>query len=106
MDRFQYLARILPAPHQHDTLDSIAVLAQTEDSRGWRGADHHFADIANENRHALRFRDHDVLDVAIALDQAHSADDHRLLPVIQHGAPGIRIIGAYGLCDLADGEVV
>src|SRR5690349_4035921 len=105
VDALEHFGGILAAAHEHNAFHAC-LAADTEDTGRLRGADFDLADVADKDRHTLLFGHHDVFDVVGGLDQAHAADHHGLLAVVQHGAAGVLVVGAHGLRNLSDGEVV
>src|SRR5262249_14413639 len=98
--------RILATAHQHDAFHAAGLLVDPKDARLKRGADLHGRDIFEEDGHTSNRRQNDVFDMGRRVNQAHTANDHGLLAIVDHGAPGVPVIGADGLSDLVDGEVV
>src|SRR5881396_514172 len=63
LDPLQYLARILSAPHQDDTLYPSFSFADSKNPRLRRSPQFDTSKVPDENRHAFGLADDDTLDV-------------------------------------------
>src|SRR5262249_51579647 len=105
MHAAQHFAGIFAAAHEHDAFDA-GVISDAEDAGGWRRSDADLAQIAHKHGNAFGFGHDDGSNVVGADDQAHAANDHGLLPVVEQRATSILIVGGDGLGDLANRKVV
>ena len=106
MDPGQYLARVFSPSHQDDPLNPVRLVADCEDARARCRSDVDPAQVADEYRHPIGSRDHDVLDVGDRLNEADSPDDESLLLIVEKRAARVLIVRIDSLGDVANSEVV
>ncbi len=106
MDGRQHVARVLPAPHQHDAFDAADAIVHTEDPGLGSSADRRPADIPQQDRDTILGFHRDVLDVRHRLNQADATDDHRLLTAAHQRAAGVAVVHLDRLRNLRDGQLV
>ncbi len=76
--RIEHQRRIFAAPHQHDALDGVLVLAARDHALARRVAFVHLRDVLNRDRNALVIADANVLDVVEAVEDADAPDHEHL----------------------------
>ena len=106
LDAGEHGARILALPHEHDTLHEIVLVVAAQHPEADGVADRHLPDVTDPDRGTLLRGGHDVLEVAQALDQADASHHEGVLAVADVAPARVGVVGAHGVEDLLEREVV